>query len=221
MTAGNIRGLHVTRVTSDSFTIGWNPAVRVTSGYEYIVRDLQAHEQVTAGHTSGTTATVGGLRPGRLYNFGIQALPGGAGSNIHVTTAGTGGRVSGRVGLPRVLGGITYMAFAALQCVAHGWGLGRQWADWIWIEMHEAGWNPDARNPSSGAYGIAQALGHGTAATRAANGENNYGNYRTPDAVCRAANSGNGYAQVVWMGNYIAIVYGSPSNARAQYNRSY
>ena len=41
-----------------------------------------------------------------------------------------------------------------------GW-TGGQWncLDWLWTR--ESGWNRLAENPKSGAYGIAQALGHG------------------------------------------------------------
>ena len=41
-----------------------------------------------------------------------------------------------------------------------GW-TGSQWncLDWLWTR--ESGWNRFAENPKSGAYGIAQALGHG------------------------------------------------------------
>ena len=35
---------------------------------------------------------------------------------------------------------------------------GAEWAAWNTLEMHEAGWNQYARNASSGAYGIPQAL---------------------------------------------------------------
>jgi hypothetical protein len=44
---------------------------------------------------------------------------------------------------------------------AYGWGHGPQWRclDALWIR--ESGWSATAQNPRSGAYGIAQALGHG------------------------------------------------------------
>lgn len=35
-----------------------------------------------------------------------------------------------------------------------------QWGDLDWIMNRESGWNPGARNPSSGAYGLFQFLGH-------------------------------------------------------------
>ena len=44
---------------------------------------------------------------------------------------------------------------------AYGWGHGPQWRclDALWVR--ESGWSATAQNPRSGAYGIAQALGHG------------------------------------------------------------
>ncbi len=44
---------------------------------------------------------------------------------------------------------------------AYGWGNGAPWRclDTLWTR--ESGWSATAENPRSGAYGIAQALGHG------------------------------------------------------------
>ena len=103
-----------------------------------------------------------------------------------------------------------FKAYAVTLLAAHGWP--NQWTNYNNIVMRESGWNANARNPS-GAYGIGQALGHGTATTAAANGINEYGNYGTPDSVCKAANGGNGFAQIQWMMNYISQVYGSPNAA--------
>jgi len=141
------------------------------------------------------------------------SLPEGTGSGsgggaVNTAVPGTSGSTA------------AYKSFAMSLMLAHGWGLGQQWTDFQWVEDHEAGWNNLARNSSSGAFGIAQALGHGTANTRGTLA-NEYGNYGTPDATCRAANSGNGFAQLIWMCNYIRQVYGSPSNTRARYNQGY
>lgn len=106
-----------------------------------------------------------------------------------------------------------YKAYAVTLLAAHGWA--GQWSAFNNIVEGESGWNPQAKNPSSGAYGIAQALGHGTASTAAADGENNYGNFGTPDSVCKEANGGSGTAQLEWMCNYIAETYRSPNAAWA------
>lgn len=114
-----------------------------------------------------------------------------------------------------------YKAYAQALLVAHGWP--GQFGSFNNIVMAESSWDPQATNPGSGAYGIAQALGHGNSNTAAPNGENNYGNYGTSDAVCRSANEGHGDAQIEWMMNYIASAYGSPDAAWAyhQANNAY
>jgi hypothetical protein len=71
---------------------------------------------------------------------------------------------------------------------SHGWG-GSQWPPLLALWNRESGWNPNARNPSSGAAGIPQDI---------------TGNFH------------GGYAgQVVWGEDYIAGRYGSPSAAWA------
>jgi len=86
-TAGPIAGLRATSTGTTSFTVAWNAAQGATGGYSYIVRDLASHTQAGPAHTTkGTSATVTGLKSGTDYNFGIQALPAGAGNNLHVRT---------------------------------------------------------------------------------------------------------------------------------------
>jgi hypothetical protein len=97
----------------------------------------------------------------------------------------------------------------------YGWS-GTDFADLVLLWNRESGWNANARNPNSGAYGIAQALGHGTAETAAADGTNEYG----PDngisvATAKAANGGSATAQIEWGLAYIKATYGSPSAAWA------
>lgn len=106
-----------------------------------------------------------------------------------------------------------YKAYAQGLLALHGWP--GQMASFNSIVMGESSWNPTARNPTSGAFGIAQALGHGQGAATAAGAENNYGNFGTSAAVCKAANGGSGTAQIQWMCNYIAATYGSVDAAWA------
>lgn len=105
-------------------------------------------------------------------------------------------------------------AQAALQAAAaaYGWGSGPQWQALQALEMGEGGFNPNATNPRSGAYGLAQALGHGTPQTAGAV-TNEYGGYGLSDAEAQAANSGDPAAQAAWMCAYIAVTYGSPASA--------
>lgn len=74
-----------------------------------------------------------------------------------------------------------------------GWGASEE-QPLINLWNQESGWNPDAVNPSSGAAGIPQALGHG----------NVFG-----------LGWANAAAQILWGLNYIKQRYGSPSAAWA------
>jgi hypothetical protein len=65
------------------------------------------------------------------------------------------------------------------------------------VEMAEDGFDPAKANPSSGALGLAQALGHGNANTAGSLG-NEYGGYGLTDAQARAANSGDASMQALW-----------------------
>jgi len=94
----------------------------------------------------------------------------------------------------------------------YGWS--GQWGSFNNVVNAESGWNPLAKNNQSGAYGIAQALGHGDNASQGTN-SNMYGGEGLTDAQAKAANSGDAYWQLVWMMNYIKDRYGSPDNAWA------
>jgi hypothetical protein len=93
-----------------------------------------------------------------------------------------------------------------------GWGAGEM-APLISLWTQESGWNPKARNPSSGALGIAQALGHGTSGTGGTLG-NEYGaQYGLTPAEAQAANSGSALQQIRWGLGYIKARYHSPAAA--------
>jgi hypothetical protein len=108
---------------------------------------------------------------------------------------------------------------AALQAAAakYGWNTGAEWQALNNIEMNEAGYSSTVANSSSGALGMAQALGHGTSATQGSLG-NEYGGYGLTTAQAIAANSGDAGAQALWMVNYIKSRYGDPVAAWAQYH---
>ena len=93
-----------------------------------------------------------------------------------------------------------------------GWGSGEM-GPLISLWNRESGWNPRAQNPSSGALGIAQALGHGTPGAGGTYG-NQYGaQYGLTTAQAQAANSGSALQQIRWGLGYIKDRYGSPSAA--------
>ncbi len=103
---------------------------------------------------------------------------------------GSGGPASGAV---RAL-----QQYAASLFHFYGWG-GNQLPPLIALWNGESGWNPRARNPSSGAFGIPQAL--------------------PPGKMGALAASGNAAAQIRWGEGYIHQVYGTPANAYGSWLR--
>lgn len=78
------------------------------------------------------------------------------------------------------------------------WGGQAEWGSFVALEMAEAGFNRFARNPSSGAYGIPQALPP----------------TKMPFAA-QAAGGSHAGPQLSWMYNYISGRYGDPIRAWA------
>jgi hypothetical protein len=146
----------------------------------------------------------------------------GIGSSITVPTQGSGvdtttpGGVGSASNLPT---GGNVQQILKNAAAARGWDTGAQWQALNNIEMNEAGYQPTVKNSSSGALGIAQALGHGNSHTAGTLG-NEYGGYGLSNAQAVAANSGDAAPQAVWMVNYIASRYGNPVNAWAQYHHA-
>lgn len=103
-----------------------------------------------------------------------------------------------------------------LQQTAIQFGWGAQWLALHSLEMGEAGFDPHAKNPS-GAYGLAQALGHGNGAATQGTESNEYGGFGLSDAQAKQANSGDPATQSLWMCNYIKAVYTDPNNAWAKW----
>lgn len=140
----------------------------------------------------------------------------GGTANIQLTVAnapaGTASSTSGGV----VPGQSTRVASAAAirtAATGFGWGNGGQWNALTHLINQESGGNPTIRNPSSGALGIAQALGHGTSCSAGSLG-NEYGpQYGLTCQQASAANSGNAIQQARWMMGYIRSRYGSPAKA--------
>lgn len=127
---------------------------------------------------------------------------------------GSGGGSSGSGGGGKPVAN-TGSGWAILQKTAagFGWGSGAEWAAWKNLENAEdASASPTIKNPASGALGIGQALGHGTARTAGTLG-NQYGGYGLTDAQAKQANSGNAAMQALWQGNYIRDTYHDPIGA--------
>lgn len=107
------------------------------------------------------------------------------------------GAMAGKAGSLAVSSAVAHAAqvYAAGQLARYGWGQD-QFPPLVKLWNQESGWNPNAVNTSSGAYGIPQALGHGH--------PYNLGDYK---------------AQIDWGLNYIQGRYGSPSAAWAHEQR--
>lgn len=146
----------------------------------------------------------GGVAPNQLIQGsvapGVDAIAAGA----QAVAGGVQAAASGANGSPKQI----------LQSVAatHGW-TGAQWTALDAIEMQEAGYDTTNKNPSSGAFGLAQSLGHGFKGGPAANGVNEYGGEGLSPSQSAAASMGDAYWQSVWMCNYIADRYGNPAVA--------
>lgn len=84
-------------------------------------------------------------------------------------------------------------AYAKTLLGKYGWG--NQWNDFDALVMSESSWDPKARNASSGAYGLPQALPAGKMASAGSDWQT------------------SGDTQLRWMMDYVKDRYGSPSKA--------
>ena len=110
-------------------------------------------------------------------------------------------------------------AIARLAAAPYGWSIGQEWDSLVALWNQESGWSSSAFNPS-GAYGVAQALGHagpGESAigprTVGATGDglnSAYGGYGLSTAQAQAANAGHAAPQIAWGLAYIQANYGDP-----------
>lgn len=103
-------------------------------------------------------------------------------------TSRSGGRttITGSVG--------EYQSYASQMCSSYGWSQ-YDFDCLVKLWNRESGWNPNAYNRSSGAYGIPQALPGSKMASAGADYQTNY------------------KTQINWGLGYIKSRYGSPSNA--------
>lgn len=125
----------------------------------------------------------------------------GTGQAPGTTTAA--GRGSGGPAAPANVSG--NVATGKLMAAAYGW-TGSEWDALYNLWERESGWSNTVANSSSGALGIAQALGHGTATSAGSLG-NEY--------PSKSANNGNAAAQIAWGLSYIKQRYGDPLSAWA------
>jgi hypothetical protein len=122
---------------------------------------------------------------------------------ISTSPAAMQGSVGGTAGAATSAGNIggsaaKNRAIGKVLAVRYGWSTGAQWAalDRLW-GVQESGWNNKAKNPASGAYGIAQALP-----------ASKYGPLGNPPISSATV-------QILWGLKYIKDTYGNPVNAEA------
>jgi hypothetical protein len=87
------------------------------------------------------------------------------------------------------------MAIAKVLALPYGWSTGAQWSALVALWTQESSWSNTARNPSSGAYGIPQALPPS----------------KMPKLALPPVNSAG--AQITWGLKYIKDTYGDPIHA--------
>jgi len=146
----------------------------------------------------------------------VTAYEQGIGQEAQQSGQGGGGTPGG----PPPSGSAQHMA--RLLLARYGWGP-TELPPLILLWNQESGWQTCAYNVS-GAYGIAQALGHGSGAAAvgprcdgaSTPGLNaSYGGYGQSVKDSQLANAGHALQQIEWGLNYIKQVYGSPSKAWA------
>lgn len=148
---------------------------------------------------SGTKPTAANVNP-----IGTPAVATAAGGVGAPTGSTFGGNLP--IGDLGATGGTAAanQAIARLLAAPYGWSTGAQWNALVALWNRESGWNNKAENSTSGAYGIAQALGHGPT--------NQY-----PAGPANPPTS-SASAQIAWGLSYIKSTYGSPVAAWAHEN---
>lgn len=149
-----------------------------------------AFKELTAPNISGPDGAIKSLVQG-ASNTVTEAANAYLAQAGAAAGAGAGGRLKGMKGFE---GGGSPLAIGQRMAAAVGWK-GGQWTALRELWQRESGWNPKARNPSSGAYGIPQSL---------------------PANKMASAGSDwltNPATQIEWGLGYIKDRYGSPSSA--------
>lgn len=142
--------------------------------------------------------------PGHYVSTGNgPAAPGSPlGQEIATRNLPSGGTPAANQALGRVL------------AASYGWATGQDWTalNYGWGTL-ESGWNQYADNPGSGAFGIAQALGHGGPADQGTYSDayGPTGSMTFPTSLYVGANSGNPADQIRWGLAYIKETYGHPA----------
>jgi cell wall-associated NlpC family hydrolase len=189
----NIRALNPSEFTSATRIVGsiGNMNSLLNENTDNSGGSLNNQQSVTGGdlgNLGGTSEAAAIASALAGSTAGIPMVSQGGSSNS-VTSAGTGSN-------PKATGSNAkghLQAYAKALLGKYGWG--SQWGSFNALEMSEAGWDVHATNPSSGAYGLAQALPAGKYASAGKD-------WRT-----------SGETQLRWMMDYVKSRYGSPDAA--------
>jgi len=159
---------------------------------------IQAGKDIAHGIFKGL-----GLGIGSTMDFLMGLGPEIVGKIISATTGSLGDIIGGLGNQTGDLGAFfgTYKELGRQMAEARGW-TGLQWSSLLALWQAESGWNPHAKNPSSGAFGIPQSLPASKMGAAALSG----------DPWTMAAN------QMQWGMNYIADRYGNPAAAWGAWN---
>jgi len=184
---------------------GWN------LGFKDIWSPVAYYQGSWPPQTAGNTVIIPDGSAASLATASFQTASTGT------STSGSGsGSGSGTV--PNAPSGLSNAATVQKAAAAAGWGSGAQYTCLQNVLAAESGASATAINPS-GAYGAAQALGHGTAATTGC-GHSAYGPYGgntfgLSNAQLQQANCGKLWYQLVWMMGYIKVRWQTPCGAWA------
>lgn len=148
------------------------------------------------GGTSELAAVMAALSSG---NVSAGAMPLTASSNSSASTSGNQSPTASVSGTGSNKTS-SLKSYAKKLLAQYGWS--GQWGSFNALEMSEAGWNPKATNPQSGAYGLAQALPAGKYASAGSD-------WKT-----------SGETQLRWMMSYIKDRYGDPDKAWSFHQRN-
>jgi TP901 family phage tail tape measure protein len=106
------------------------------------------------GKIAGSVSRIGGGQLGEMLKGVVGKIVPGVGDFIK----GKMGGLLGGGGVAAASGGGPVRAIVQRVAASMGWGSGAQWAALSQIISHESGWNPNAQNPTSSAYGLFQFL---------------------------------------------------------------
>jgi cell wall-associated NlpC family hydrolase len=187
----------------------WQHAARPSGSGSFIAGS--AASSVSSGPSAGNRGMSTGLAgSGGAYGSvneidvinamgGTSSSTSGAGTRTSNGSSGSGNTVTGGSaggGTTKIPSSASKNAAVAKQIAAkYGWGSGTQWQDFVRVENREAGWNLNAKNPGSDAYGVAQFI----------NGPSEYYQY--------GGNPNSAQGQFTAMMSYIKQRYGSPAGA--------